>query len=57
LSYISAGGFASMSNESVGIVIVSHSDQLALGVRDVALQMASGADVPVIPAGGTEDGR
>jgi len=45
-----------MSN-SVSIVIVAHSEQLALGVRDVALQMASGADVPVIPAGGTEDGR
>ncbi len=41
----------------VGIVIVAHSEQLAAGVCEVALQMAGGANVPVIPAGGTEDGR
>lgn len=41
----------------VGIVIVAHSQQLAAGVCEVALQMAGGANVPVIPAGGTEDGR
>lgn len=41
----------------VGIVIVAHSQQLAAGVCEVALQMAGGAAIPVIPAGGTEDGR
>ncbi len=41
----------------VGIVIVAHSEQLATGVCEVALQMAGGASVPVLPAGGTEDGR
>ncbi len=41
----------------VGIVVVAHSEQLAAGVCEVALQMAGGAEVPVIPAGGTEDGR
>ena len=41
----------------VGIVIVAHSEQLAAGVCEVALQMSGGASVPVLPAGGTEDGR
>lgn len=41
----------------VGLVIVAHSHQLAAGVCEVALQMSGGANVPVIPAGGTEDGR
>ncbi len=41
----------------VGIVIVAHSEQLAAGVCEVALQMAGGVSVPVLPAGGTEDGR
>ncbi len=41
----------------VGIVIVAHSEQLAAGVCEVALQMTGGAAVPVLPAGGTEDGR
>ena len=41
----------------VGIIIVAHSEQLAVGVCEVALQMAGGENIPVIPAGGTEDGR
>ncbi len=41
----------------VGIVVVAHSEQLAAGVCEVALQMAGGVSVPVLPAGGTEDGR
>lgn len=41
----------------VGIVIVAHSEQLAAGVCEVALQMAGGENVLVLPAGGTEDGR
>lgn len=41
----------------VGIVIVAHSEQLAAGVCEVALQMAGGDSIPVLPAGGTEDGR
>ena len=40
----------------VGIVIVSHSQEIAAGVRDLALQMAGGQPVPVVPAGGTDDG-
>lgn len=39
----------------VGVVIVSHSDKLAEGLKEVALQMASGAKVE--SAGGTYDGR
>ncbi len=41
---------------SVGLVIVSHSAQLAEGVVELAQQMAQG-DVRLIPAGGTDDGR
>ena len=40
----------------VGIVIVSHSQELAAGVSELALQMAGGQPVPVVPAGGTDDG-
>ena len=40
----------------VGIVLVSHSDQLACGLRDVVLQIGTDA-VPVEAAGGTDDGR
>lgn len=40
-----------------GIVVVAHSEQLAKGVCEVALQMAGGVEVPVLPAGGTDDGR
>lgn len=39
---------------SVGIVLVSHSAQLAAGVVEVAQQMAPG--VRIVPAGGMEDG-
>jgi PTS hybrid protein len=42
--------------ELVGIVLVSHSEQLAYGLREVLLQVGT-ADVPVEVAGGTEDGR
>ena len=39
---------------SVGLVIVSHSAQLANGVVELAAQMAR--DVVLVPAGGTDDG-
>lgn len=39
---------------SVGLVIVSHSAQLAAGVVELAAQMAR--NVVLIPAGGTDDG-
>jgi dihydroxyacetone kinase phosphotransfer subunit len=39
----------------VGIVLISHSGQLAEGAADLAGQIAGGARV--IPAGGTADGR
>lgn len=39
----------------VGIVIVSHSEKLAEGVKEVAAQMASEVNIEV--AGGTVDGR
>src|SRR3954462_14300483 len=39
---------------TVGLVLVSHSKQLAQGLADVAGQMAS--SVRVVPAGGQEDG-
>ncbi|WP_189523595.1 phosphoenolpyruvate--protein phosphotransferase [Nostoc sp. PA-18-2419] len=38
----------------VGIVIVSHSKQLALGVRELAIQMVQG-EVPIAIAAGIED--
>jgi PTS hybrid protein len=40
----------------VGIVLVSHSRALAEGAAELAGQMAAGA-VPVVAAGGTDDGR
>jgi phosphoenolpyruvate-protein phosphotransferase/dihydroxyacetone kinase phosphotransfer subunit len=40
----------------VGIVIVSHSQEIAVGVCELALQMAGGQPVPIVPAGGTDDG-
>ena len=40
----------------VGIVLVSHSDQLACGLREVVRQIGTDA-VPVEVAGGTDDGR
>ncbi|GIF14455.1 dihydroxyacetone kinase phosphoryl donor subunit DhaM [Actinoplanes teichomyceticus] len=39
----------------VGIVLVSHSQQLASGLRDLLRQVATG-EVRVEPAGGTPDG-
>jgi PTS hybrid protein len=39
---------------SVGILVVSHSAAVAQGTVDIARQMA--ADVPLVAAGGTEDG-
>lgn len=39
----------------VGIVIVSHSEKLAEGVRELASQMAS-PDLPIIAAGGIDGG-
>ena len=39
----------------VGIVIVSHSEKIADGVKEVAEQMAP--EVKIYSAGGTEDGR
>jgi phosphoenolpyruvate---glycerone phosphotransferase subunit DhaM len=40
----------------VGLVLISHSDVLASGLRDMVKQVA-GDDVAVATAGGTEDGR
>jgi phosphoenolpyruvate---glycerone phosphotransferase subunit DhaM len=42
--------------ELVGIVLVSHSERLACGLRDVLEQVGT-AEVPVEAAGGTHDGR
>jgi PTS hybrid protein len=39
----------------VGIVLVSHSEQLASGLRDLLRQVAT-PEVPIIAAGGTLDG-
>jgi PTS hybrid protein len=39
----------------VGIVLVSHSRELAAGLRDLVDQLAAGT-VPVAVAGGTDDG-
>ena len=40
----------------VGLVLVTHSALIAEGLRDMVAQVA-GAEVPVAPAGGTDDGR
>jgi PTS hybrid protein len=42
--------------EPVGIVLVSHSAELAAGLADLVRQIGSG-DAPVLVAGGTDDGR
>ncbi|MBS2554369.1 PTS-dependent dihydroxyacetone kinase phosphotransferase subunit DhaM, partial [Catenulispora sp. NL8] len=42
-------------NQSIGIVLVSHSAQLATGLRELLAQIGSDR-VPVAVAGGTEDG-
>ncbi len=39
----------------VGLVIISHSENIAKGVVEMATQMAP--NVPIIDAGGTSDGR
>ena len=39
----------------VGIVVVSHSEKAALGIKELAEQMAGG-NCPIIAAGGLEDG-
>ncbi|MER8006731.1 dihydroxyacetone kinase phosphoryl donor subunit DhaM [Streptomyces sp. NPDC094149] len=43
-------------NTPVGIVLVSHSAELALGLRLLVEQIGS-KDVPLATAGGTDDGR
>jgi phosphoenolpyruvate---glycerone phosphotransferase subunit DhaM len=40
----------------VGLVLISHSDTLVAGLREMVLQVA-GDEVAVATAGGTEDGR
>jgi len=40
----------------VGLVLVSHSEQLVDGLRAIVAQFG-GSDVPVALAGGTDDGR
>jgi len=40
----------------VGLVLVSHSETLVAGLREMVAQVA-GDDVPVTTAGGTDDGR
>lgn len=40
----------------VGIVIVSHSEKAAEGIRELSMQMA-GKDQKIVAAGGTDDGR
>jgi dihydroxyacetone kinase phosphotransfer subunit len=42
--------------EPVGIVLVSHSEALVRGLREL-LQQVGGAEVSVAVAGGTDDGR
>ncbi len=39
----------------VGIVLVSHSEQLASGLRDLLRQVAT-PEVPILAAGGTDEG-
>lgn len=40
----------------MGLVLVSHSEQLVTGLAAIVAQFG-GSDVPVAPAGGTDDGR
>jgi dihydroxyacetone kinase phosphotransfer subunit len=40
----------------VGLVLVSHSEQLAAGLREMVVELAPG-EVVVMAAGGTDDGR
>ncbi len=41
----------------VSIVVVTHSEELAAGVAELASQMAGEESVPIFPAGGTDDGH
>jgi PTS hybrid protein len=53
------GGLSGMTPhapEPVGIVLVSHSDALARGLRELLLQIG-GSTLAVAVAGGTDDGR
>jgi dihydroxyacetone kinase phosphotransfer subunit len=49
-------GMISSGPEPVGIVLVSHSDALARGLRELLLQIG-GSTLAVAVAGGTDDGR
>ncbi len=40
----------------IGVVLVSHSENIVVGLRDLVNEMNDGS-VPVVAAGGTEDGR
>lgn len=40
----------------IGVLLVSHSENLATGLRDLVNEMNDGS-VPVVAAGGTDDGR
>ena len=40
----------------IALVLVSHSQQLAEGVRELAAQMTGGQPVPIFAAGGTDEG-
>jgi dihydroxyacetone kinase phosphotransfer subunit len=42
--------------ELVGVVLVSHSEELARGLRELLLQVST-PDVAIETAGGTDDGR
>ncbi|MFB9442258.1 PTS-dependent dihydroxyacetone kinase phosphotransferase subunit DhaM [Dactylosporangium vinaceum] len=44
-----------VGRQVVGIVLVSHSERLAHGLRDMLVQVA-GEEVPIEAAGGTDDG-
>ena len=48
-------GGAGGPDACVGLVVVSHSAQIAEGTAELAGQMA-GPDVRIVPAGGLEDG-
>ncbi|MGD2103761.1 MAG: phosphoenolpyruvate--protein phosphotransferase [Anaerolineae bacterium] len=41
----------------ISIVLVTHSEDLAAGVAELASQMAGEESIPIFTAGGTEDGR
>lgn len=41
----------------VGIILVSHSQKITDGIKELIEQMASNDNVSIISAGGTDDGR